>query len=90
MKATKLASTDQERMRLRTKSKQLLSRAEEIKRSENWEPKLALLKVPPSERSIPRNETIILLEASKLHGFIFPPWTSDPEDQIFDDDNLYT
>lgn len=38
-----------------------------------------------------RTEEIILLESSKLHGFIFPPWTSEPDDKLFDDgDELYT
>ena len=95
MKAAKLASSDQERTRLRAKCKALLSKAEQIKRSESWTPIIktaipALLKAPSSERKITRHEEIILLEGSKLHGFIFPPWKSDPEDAVFDDDLPYT
>jgi len=87
MKATKLASNDAERKRLRTKCIELLSRAEEIKKASTWTPKAAkqvVLKVPKSERAISKREEIILLEGSRLHGFIFPPWTADPEDSVFD------
>lgn len=86
MKAIKHASNDQEKARLRGKCKELLSRAEEIKNSKEWPPPKnpgIALKVPSSERSISRTEEIILLEGSKLHGFIFPPWTADPDDSLF-------
>lgn len=36
------------------------------------------LKEPISERELTTREKIILLEASKLHGSRFPPWTSSP------------
>lgn len=88
MKATKLASNDGERARLRQKSKELLSRAEEIKTATKWpttRPK-PVLKAPLSERSISRREEVILLEGSKLNGFIFPPWTADPETFVFEED----
>lgn len=92
MKATKLASSDQERARLRGKCKKLLVKAEEIKAANTWAPaaRSEPLKVPCSERAITRREEVILLEGSKLHGFIFPPWKSDPEDSVFDDDLQYT
>jgi calpain-7 len=92
MKAVKLASGDQERTRLRSKCKQLLSRAEEIKKSETWtlqKSKPTLVKVPSSERTATKAEQIILLEGSKLHGFIFPPWKDDPDESNFNDDKLY-
>lgn len=93
LKAIKIADSDQEKARLRGKCKELLSRAEEIKKSTEWPPKQNLgivLKAPSSERSISRSEEIILLEGSKLHGFIFPPWTIDPEDSVFADGKIYT
>jgi hypothetical protein len=94
MEAVKNASNDQERARLRGRFERLLSRAEEIKKSSQWPlPKAqpSVLKAPASERSLTRSEEIILLEASKLHGFIFPPWKSDPEDSVFDQgQDLYT
>ena len=88
MKASKLASSDQERKRLRTKCQQLLLKAEEIKQSVDWTPgknKELLLKAPSSERTITKREEAILLESSKLHGFVFPPWTSDPDDATFEE-----
>lgn len=87
MKATKLASNDAERRRLRAKCIELLSRAEEIKKAPTWTPrpvKQIILKAPKSDRSISKREEIILLEGSRLHGFIFPPWTADPDDSVFD------
>jgi calpain-7 len=87
MKATKLASNDQEKAIFRAKCKQLLTRAEEIKRDQQWTPSIEdhLLKAPISQRAISNREELILLEGSKLNGFIFPPWTSEPDDSLFDD-----
>jgi phage FluMu gp28-like protein len=88
IKATSQARSDHDKARLREKCKQLLSRAEEIKQSPSWIPKTSkgiYLKAPISERAISRQEEIILLEGSKLHGFIFPRWTSDPEDSVFEE-----
>jgi hypothetical protein len=87
MKATKLASSDSERQRLRGKCLELLGRAEAIKKVSEWSPKALkqpILTAPRSERQISKREEIILLEGSKLHGFIFPPWTTEPDDSVFD------
>jgi calpain-7 len=86
MKAIKHASNDHERARLRGKCQQLTSRAEHIKRSPSWTAVQSTgisLKAPVSQRPISKREEIILLEGSKLHGFIFPQWTSDPDDSVF-------
>jgi calpain-7 len=91
MDAVRSASSDDEKSRLR--HKRLLSRAEEIKAAVSWAPSSAtenVLPAPRSERLITRSEEIILLEGSKLHGHIFPPWTSDPEDSEFDAGTIYT
>jgi hypothetical protein len=97
MKATKLASTDVQRARFRGKCNQLLSRAEEIKQTANWVPavsKEVLLKAPVSARQVSKQEEIILLEGSRLHGFIFPPWTNEPAESLFveqsDETSCYT
>ena len=37
-----------------------------------------------SERKLTTREKIILLEASKLHGSRFPPWTSPPMSSVFE------
>jgi calpain-7 len=92
MAATKHASSNLERARLRTKCQELTSRAESIKKSASsssspsWAPiqsKEVALKAPVSQRALSKREEIILLEGSKLHGFIFPQWTSDPDDTLF-------
>ncbi|KAK2630138.1 hypothetical protein QTJ16_000958 [Diplocarpon rosae] len=87
MKATGVASNGQDKTRLRAKCKQLLSRAEDIKKAKEWVPvkKDLVLRAPVSQRLVARKEELILLEGSKLHGFIFPPWTSEPDDSIFED-----
>lgn len=88
MEAVRHASNDRERARLRSSCERLLSRAEEIKKTTHWTPSrvhASVLRAPVSERSITRSEEIVLLESSKLHGFIFPPWTSDPKDSVFDE-----
>jgi len=92
IKAVKLASSDQEKTRLRNKCKEVLLKAEEVKMATVWPPTKntgPILEAPGSSRAITRTEEIILLEGSKLHGFIFPPWRSDPEDSLFHGD-LYT
>jgi hypothetical protein len=91
MTATKHASSDRERARLRSKCQQLTSRAESIKKSASWVPlqsKDLSLKAPVSQRAISTREEIILLEGSRLHGFIFPQWTSDPDDAAFEEPPL--
>ena len=82
MQAAKVASNDDEKSRLRGKCKLLLSRAEEIKKSPQWTPKKSKT-VLESKRAISKREEIILLESSRLHGFIFPQWKSDPDDSAF-------
>ena len=42
------------------------------------------LKSPISTRQLTTREQIILLEGSKLHGMIFPPWKSAPKPSEFD------
>lgn len=42
------------------------------------------LKEPPSQRELSTREKIILLEASKLHGSRFPPWTFPPNSSHFE------
>ncbi|EPE36102.1 Cysteine proteinase [Glarea lozoyensis ATCC 20868] len=88
MNIIKNVSNNAEKVRLRSKCNQLLSRAEEIKKASHWQPSTsnsAFLKAPLSSREISTREQIILLEGSKLHGFIFPPWKLEPEDTVFEE-----
>ena len=88
MKAIKLASTGSERERLKSKCMKVLARAEEIKQVESWVIQKSQagtshdLNAPFSNRTLPTREQVILLESSNLHGFIFSPWTSEPEEEF--------
>lgn len=41
------------------------------------------LQEPRSTRNLSTREQIILLESSKVHGFVFPPWREGPSDSEF-------
>lgn len=99
MKAIKLSSNDLERSKLKIRCREVLARAEGIKLLKSWEreqedippsqqqqqqlPQAKSLKAPISERTLTTREEIILLESSKLHGFVFPPWKAEPEADAF-------
>ncbi|POS84005.1 hypothetical protein EPUL_002988 [Erysiphe pulchra] len=89
MSAIELTVLKSEKDRLRKKCKLLLQTAEEIKKSESWplaikESSGVNLKVPISTRILSKSEKLILLESSNLNGFLFPPWTSEPSDMVFE------
>lgn len=91
MKAIKLTSSGSERERLKLKCMKALARAEEIKQLETWNipanqnevGKRHDLTAPLSDRTLPTREQVILLESSRLNGFIFSPWTSEPGEELF-------
>jgi calpain-7 len=92
MKAIKLANSGSERERLQSKCMKVLARAEEIKQVETWGVSIKQksqagmsydLNTPLSNRTLSTREQVILLESSKLHGFVFTPWTSEPEEKLF-------
>jgi hypothetical protein len=93
MKAIKLANSSTERARLKEKCLAILAKAEEIKKIEQWQPQTGhpstvrtpseITRVPQSRRQLSTREEVILLEGSKLHGLIFPPWKSEPDEQEF-------
>jgi calpain-7 len=93
MKAFKLSSRESERVRLKGQCSKVLAIAEKIKQQNSWTvtsngkkekgPSPKILKAPVSQRKLTTREEVIILESSKLHGFIFPPWTSDPQADSF-------
>lgn len=91
MKVSKQVTGDAEKARINRKCKALMLKAEEIKKSSTWpiKPSTIFSKAPVSERPLSKHEEIILLEGSRLHGFIFPRWTSEPDDAVFETP-LYT
>ncbi|KAF7503404.1 hypothetical protein GJ744_003887 [Endocarpon pusillum] len=103
MRALRLAPTSNERARLDSKCKELLSKAEKLKvedvKAECDDRNTAAtllprvgLKQPTSKRKLTTREEIILLEGSRLNGFVFPPWKGDPTPDEFvlkDGQNLF-
>jgi calpain-7 len=93
IKAIKFANSEQESKRLKKKCMLLLARAEEIKRTSDWTPvgkadpqPFTLnrqLRDPQSRGALPNREEVILLEGSRLHGSIFPPWDREPDENEF-------
>ena len=93
MKALKVAITSKDRQKLDAKCRELLSLAEQIKSSEGWPPNRSDIpasetvsrpREPTSVRTLSNKEEIILLEDSKLNGFVFPPWTAPPDPAEFE------
>ena len=87
MKALRLASDSEDKLQLDAKCKELLTAAERIKGKQtipkgHTQPVVSgssRLPVPPvSKRQLTTREEIILLEGSKLNGFVFQPWKESP------------
>lgn len=72
----------QERKLLVTKIKELIDRAEFLKRSSADPATTRRPSLPISTRERTRTEEIVVLRASRLHGNTFPPW-KDPPDEEF-------
>lgn len=87
MQALKLTDSPTDRKRLDSKCKELINRAEALKNEKdgltNDFKDVPLLTIPLSRRKLTTRENIILLEGSKLNGFIFKPWDKEPEAQEF-------
>ncbi|CAC9887599.1 unnamed protein product [Aureobasidium pullulans] len=90
MKAMRLSDSPETTKAMRNKSEFFLDEAQRIKSDPNWKPrieidvaKVAKLVEPKSSRPLPTSEQILLLKASQLNGFKFPPWTSFPKDNDF-------
>lgn len=95
MNALSLADTPALKKRLDAKCRQLLTIAEQIKENRTRPHKPlpstditgaagARPEEPVSTRPLSKREQIILLEGSKLNGFIFPPWSGPPNPREFD------
>ncbi|WPH04362.1 Hypothetical protein R9X50_00725200 [Acrodontium crateriforme] len=103
MNALKLAKDPAEKERYSATVARLLKDAEDIKEGKNWgeqsEPNRSShgpvreLREQSSTRPLPKSEQILLLKASYLNGFKFPPWTSSPHLNEFElgaDNTLFT
>ena len=96
MKALRLADTTEDKQKLDVKCRELLTRAEQIKKNKSRYPIRhnnsnnasshpgVKLKEPLSKRELSTREQIILLEGAKLNGFVFPPWGAAPDPEQFE------
>lgn len=98
MRALKVTSDQSKRKLLQDRCRVLLDQAERHKHVEESsrplesckkdvhvvKPGPTVLESPRSTRALSTREQIILLEGSKLHGSIFPPWRRDPDPHEFD------
>ncbi|ETN37191.1 uncharacterized protein HMPREF1541_08181 [Cyphellophora europaea CBS 101466] len=88
MQALRLADTPTDRKRIDARCKDLINKAEVLKAKQdgsvsNGVREVPLLKPPVSPRKLTTRENIILLEGSKLNGFLFKPWDKEPADEEF-------
>ena len=93
LQALRKAPTASDKRRIESKCKELLTRAEKLKKPqtgrrpslgdalENPHPNL---QYPVSKRKLTTREEIILLEGCNLNGFVFPPWKDAPEEKDFE------
>lgn len=90
VQAMEAAADSNEKARLKAKCQILLRRAESLKRATAA---THVQEGPTSARTLTTKERVILLEGSKLNGFIFWPWESDPDPEEFqlrDGEELFT
>lgn len=102
MQALKLADNAPDRKRVDAKCKALLAQAEAMKMSRDAvqarrmkvppahassAPGTTQLRQPVSSRKLTTKEQIILLEGSKLNGFMFKPWVAPPGPEMFQFEN---
>ena len=90
MKALKVTDSPSERRYLDTNCKKWLGIAEKVKVESNWQLAVSTaariessIQKPVSTRKLATKEQIIILEGSKLNGFIFPPWKGEPKAEEF-------
>ncbi|KAF4891036.1 Calpain-like protease palB/cpr-8 [Colletotrichum fructicola] len=91
MKAAKETTSQADRGRFRKSCERLIAHAEKLKYSPVAIASDSLSGTGSSlagssrcqVRQIPTGERTILLRSSRLHGNIFPPWQTDPADDVF-------
>ncbi|KAG7102670.1 Calpain-like protease palB/cpr-8 [Verticillium longisporum] len=79
MKVYAEATNATDRLRLRRKCREMITWAEQLKSKESGG-----TSSPPTYRKITGEEETILRKSSYLHACFFPPWQSDPSDDVFE------
>nr|KMM70327.1 PALB protein [Coccidioides posadasii RMSCC 3488] len=104
MHALRLASDPREKKALDAKCKEYITQAEHLKHlkegsgvqsnaSASARAEVRQRREPVSTRTLSNREQIIVLENSKLNGFVFPPWSAQPgpeEFELDEEDELFT
>ena len=99
MQALRLTEKPAEKRRLDAKAKELILKAENIKKASDGKvdsvrpSNRSRIQHPVSSRELTTREKIILLEGSKLNGAVFKPWTTVPSIEEFalkDGEELWT
>jgi calpain-7 len=93
MRALEIASKPADRKRLETKFNELIKKADHLKSCQDLSKKRSINVQPNSKRKLTTRESIILLEGSKLNGFIFKQWERPPLSEEFEiqhDEKLFT
>lgn len=93
MKALQIAGNPEDSTRLNAKFNELVSKADHLKSCQELSVKRSINVYPVSMRKLTTRENIILLEGSKLNGFVFKPWERSPLQDEFElkkGDDLFT
>ena len=91
MQALKLTDNAADKQKLDASCREYLNKAEKIKNDDDWRRVTLLsegasdrfLAKPTSLRKLTTKEQIIILEGSKLNGFVFPPWKGHAKAEEF-------
>lgn len=90
MNAMRISHDSETKKSMRKKCDFFLDEAQRIKSVSEWIPRPKIdvpkgpkLVEPKSDRKLPTSEQILLLKASQLNGFKFPPWTNAPQTSDF-------
>jgi calpain-7 len=87
MRALEIASNKDDRKRLEAKFNDLIKKADHLKSCQDLSKKRDTNVQPVSKRKLTTRENIILLEGSKLNGFIFKQWEKPPLNEEFEFQN---
>ncbi len=78
MQALHITKDVEDRKLIDSKCKELIDRGTHLKLGQDAAPKRSTTIYPVSMRKLTTRENIIILEGSKLNGFVFKPWDRPP------------
>ena len=78
MQALRITKDPEDRKVIDSKCKELIERGTHLKLGQDAAPRRSTTIYPVSMRKLTTRENIIILEGSKLNGFVFKPWDRPP------------